>query len=166
MQETGTRQRRSKGTPQVSAEFSGIKTREDQIKERSKSKSIKRVLPSRNDIPQVSNTENDFLINPFTEKEFYTNKFFGVAQKVKNGMQTRFWEDIWLGDTPLKNQYPILYNVAIFLSRHWLRVWPTLQKLDQKEAILAGSARLEFVVKQILSFHECRFSNRICNDGV
>ena len=22
-----------------------------------------------------------------------------------------FWEDIWLGDTPLKNQYPILYNV-------------------------------------------------------
>ena len=36
---------------------------------------------------------------------------FGSFQ-VKNGIQTRFWEDIWLGESPLKSQYPTLYNVV------------------------------------------------------
>lgn len=27
-------------------------------------------------------------------------------------MNTRFWEDIWLGKTPLTNQYPALYNIV------------------------------------------------------
>jgi hypothetical protein len=31
---------------------------------------------------------------------------------VRDGMNTRFWEDTWLGDTPLNNQYNSLYNVA------------------------------------------------------
>lgn len=32
--------------------------------------------------------------------------------QVKNEIQTRFWEDIWLEDYPLKGQYPLLYNVV------------------------------------------------------
>ncbi|WVZ91642.1 hypothetical protein U9M48_037786 [Paspalum notatum var. saurae] len=32
--------------------------------------------------------------------------------KVKDGSQVRFWEDIWLGSTPLRAQYPYLYNIA------------------------------------------------------
>ena len=55
---------------------------------------------------------------------------------------------------------------ANILSGHWLNAWATLQVLAQKKAMLAGSARLEFVAKQILSFHGWRFSHRICNDGV
>jgi hypothetical protein len=31
---------------------------------------------------------------------------------IGNGQKTRFWEDIWLGDTPLKDQYPMLYNIV------------------------------------------------------
>ena len=27
-------------------------------------------------------------------------------------MNTRFWEDTWMGDTPLTQQYPMLYNVV------------------------------------------------------
>lgn len=27
-------------------------------------------------------------------------------------MSTRFWEDTWLGDTPLAHQYPSLYNIV------------------------------------------------------
>jgi hypothetical protein len=27
-------------------------------------------------------------------------------------MKTRFWEDTWLGDTPLATQYPSLYNIV------------------------------------------------------
>ena len=29
-----------------------------------------------------------------------------------NGTATRFWEDTWLGETPLALQYPFLYNIV------------------------------------------------------
>ena len=32
--------------------------------------------------------------------------------KVLNGKQVRFWEDTWLGNTTLKDQYPNLYHLA------------------------------------------------------
>jgi hypothetical protein len=31
---------------------------------------------------------------------------------VGNGQNTRFWEDTWLGDTPLSQQYAALYNIV------------------------------------------------------
>jgi hypothetical protein len=31
---------------------------------------------------------------------------------IGNGQNARFWEDTWLGDVPLKDQYPSLYNVV------------------------------------------------------
>jgi hypothetical protein len=31
---------------------------------------------------------------------------------VRDDMKIRFWEDTWLGDTPLATQYPSLYNIA------------------------------------------------------
>jgi hypothetical protein len=31
---------------------------------------------------------------------------------LQDGRQIRFWEDSWLGTTPLKIQYPNLYNIA------------------------------------------------------
>ncbi|WVZ91839.1 hypothetical protein U9M48_037962 [Paspalum notatum var. saurae] len=32
--------------------------------------------------------------------------------KVRDWSQVRFWEDIWLDSTPLRAQYPCLYNIA------------------------------------------------------
>jgi len=32
--------------------------------------------------------------------------------KVQNGKQTRFWEDKWLGNSALKDQYPNLFNLV------------------------------------------------------
>ena len=32
--------------------------------------------------------------------------------KIGNGETTRFWEDTWLGISPLKTQYPVLYNIV------------------------------------------------------
>jgi hypothetical protein len=32
--------------------------------------------------------------------------------KVGNGEDTSFWEDTWLGDKPLAQQYPSLYNIV------------------------------------------------------
>ena len=31
---------------------------------------------------------------------------------IDNGNTTRFWEDAWLGETPLALQYPTLYNIV------------------------------------------------------
>jgi hypothetical protein len=31
---------------------------------------------------------------------------------IKDGSQIRFWEDKWLGNRPLRDQYPQLYNIA------------------------------------------------------
>jgi hypothetical protein len=31
---------------------------------------------------------------------------------VGNGQNTRFWEDTWLGDTPLSQLYVALYNIV------------------------------------------------------
>jgi len=31
---------------------------------------------------------------------------------IKDRSQARFWEDIWLGNTPLREQYPQIYNIA------------------------------------------------------
>jgi hypothetical protein len=32
--------------------------------------------------------------------------------EVKDGTNTRFWEDTWVGDQPLKVKYPNLYNIV------------------------------------------------------
>ena len=31
---------------------------------------------------------------------------------IGDGSDTLFWEDTWLGTTPLSSQYPILYNIV------------------------------------------------------
>ena len=31
---------------------------------------------------------------------------------IKDRSQVRFWEDIWLGNSPLREQYPQLYNIV------------------------------------------------------
>jgi hypothetical protein len=32
--------------------------------------------------------------------------------KIKDGTQTRFWVDKWLGNQPLKDRYPALFNIV------------------------------------------------------
>jgi hypothetical protein len=41
------------------------------------------------------------------------DEFFECGSFVLGGgRDTRFWEDVWLGDTPLSPQYPVLYNIV------------------------------------------------------
>ena len=42
------------------------------------------------------------------KEDFFSRGSFRVG----NGETTRFWEDTWLGKTPLKYQYPLLYNIV------------------------------------------------------
>ena len=41
---------------------------------------------------------------------------------VGDGNDTRFWEDTWLGETPLALQYPTLYRMCIAVMRLWQRL--------------------------------------------
>ena len=41
------------------------------------------------------------------KEDFFSRGYF----KIGDGANTRFWEDTWLGDSPLASQYPSLYNI-------------------------------------------------------
>jgi len=32
--------------------------------------------------------------------------------EIKDGKQSKFWEDTWVGQRPFKKQYPSIYNIA------------------------------------------------------
>ena len=39
--------------------------------------------------------------------------FFGYGSfSIKDGLEIRFWEDKWLGNATLLEQYPALYNIV------------------------------------------------------
>jgi hypothetical protein len=39
--------------------------------------------------------------------------FFGMGSfSIKDGSEIRFWEDIWLGNATLREQYPELYSIV------------------------------------------------------
>jgi hypothetical protein len=42
------------------------------------------------------------------KQDFFSKRYF----KVGNGGTVRFWEYIWLGELPLAQQYPSLYNIV------------------------------------------------------
>jgi hypothetical protein len=42
------------------------------------------------------------------KEDFFKRGFFRVG----DGTSVRFWEDVWMGDTPLPHQYPALYNIV------------------------------------------------------
>jgi hypothetical protein len=43
-------------------------------------------------------------------QELITNKY--LHSKSCNGEEAHFWEDTWLGSSPLAQQYPSLYNIV------------------------------------------------------
>ena len=57
----------------------------------------------------VRPTDSPFWKGLMRVKSIFFNwiKFVG-----RNGTTTRFWEDTWLGKTPLALQYPSLYNIV------------------------------------------------------
>jgi hypothetical protein len=36
----------------------------------------------------------------------------GMSMKVRNRGRTHFWGDTWCGSTPLKDQFPLLFNIC------------------------------------------------------
>lgn len=41
----------------------------------------------------------------------------GFVSRVGNGESIRFWEDVWIGVSPLKSCYPRLYSASI--QKNW-----------------------------------------------
>jgi hypothetical protein len=44
---------------------------------------------------------------------------------IKDGSQIKFWEDSWLGNAPLREQYPALYNIVRYKSDTIAKVMAT-----------------------------------------
>jgi hypothetical protein len=49
--------------------------------------------------------------------------FMRGSMEVGNGQNTRFWEDAWLGDRPLCEQYPSLYCIVNQTNVSVAQVW-------------------------------------------
>jgi len=60
-------------------------------------------------IPQVSVMAYSFWASLMKVKRDFLR--FGTFI-IKDGSQVRFWEDIWLGNRSLRDQYPQLYNIV------------------------------------------------------
>jgi hypothetical protein len=53
-------------------------------------------------------------------------KFFRFGHfSIKDGSQIRFWEDKWLGNASLQEQYPALYNIVRYKSDTIAKVMAT-----------------------------------------
>ena len=52
----------------------------------------------------------------WVKEEFFNLGFY----KIGDGLTTSFWEDIWIGDSPLSHQYSSLYNMVErrYVSEH------------------------------------------------
>ena len=57
---------------------------------------------------------------------------------VGNGNTTRFWEDTWLGETPLAVQYPTLYNIVQHKEDYVGTVLQTIPLNIQFRRVLVG----------------------------
>ena len=57
----------------------------------------------------VKPTDSPFWNGLMAVKEEFCSK---GSFNVGNGKSTHFWEDVWLGETPLDKQYPSLYDIA------------------------------------------------------
>jgi hypothetical protein len=72
----------------------------------------------------------------------------GRSMKVRNGERTHFWGDTWCGPTPLKDQFPLLFNICneidvtvaeadargwIFTYRRWLSADLIIQETKLRE---------------------------------
>jgi hypothetical protein len=54
-----------------------------------------------------------------------------VFKKLGNGLNTRFWSDIWVGDMPLKDKFPRLYSISTQKEDLVAEVWSPLGAGDK-----------------------------------
>jgi hypothetical protein len=47
-------------------------------------------------------------------------KFFSkfIKFEVGDGTQIRFWQDVWCGDQPFKESFPVLFRIEAWVSDH------------------------------------------------
>jgi hypothetical protein len=73
---------------------------------------------------------------------YVKNQFLSFGNFIlQNGMQIRFWEDIWLGSSTLKEQYLNFYNIIRSKNATFLKTLLFLiqQSILSKELICSQS---------------------------
>ena len=64
--------------------------------------------------------------------------FLRTRIRIGNGRRTRFWWDIWIGDSKLKDLFPLLFRIAAHDSAVVADLWA-----DKKVVAGAGRCTLE-----------------------
>uniref|UniRef100_A0A453FQN4 Reverse transcriptase zinc-binding domain-containing protein n=1 Tax=Aegilops tauschii subsp. strangulata TaxID=200361 RepID=A0A453FQN4_AEGTS len=83
----------------------------------------------------VRPTDSPFWKGLMRTKDLF---FRRVKFLIDNGMSTRFWEDTWLGETPLAIQYPTLYNIVQHKQDYVGTVFQTIPPNIQFRRALVG----------------------------
>uniref|UniRef100_A0A452XPP0 Reverse transcriptase zinc-binding domain-containing protein n=1 Tax=Aegilops tauschii subsp. strangulata TaxID=200361 RepID=A0A452XPP0_AEGTS len=78
-----------------------------------------------------------------------------VKFSVGDGSTVRFWEDTWLGDTPLALQYPSLYHIAQRKEEYVATVMQTVPLNIQFRRSLVGERWTSWLhlVRRLIEVH-------------
>jgi hypothetical protein len=71
---------------------------------------------------------------------------------INDGSQIRFWEDTWLDNAPLREQYPALYNIVLHKSNIIATVVATVKIT---EAIPSQGSLGMFILAIDIKYHRC-----------
>jgi hypothetical protein len=67
---------------------------------------------------------------------------------IKDGSQIRFWEDTWLDNVPLRDQYPALYSIVRFKSDTIAKVMATSPPAVSFRRVLLGNRLADWTTLQ------------------
>ena len=99
-----------------------------------------------------------------------TKKFFFPLGtfSIKDGSEIRFWEDKWMGNTTLREQFPALYNIARYKSATLATVLATSPPNVSFRRSLFGPRQACWLVllQRLASVHLTLYRDLINLDGV
>ena len=84
----------------------------------------------------VRPTDSPFWKGLMKVKQSFFNRMKFI---IGNGSSTRFWEDTWLGETPLAIQYPSLYRIVQRREVFVVSVFQSIPLNIQFRRTLAGN---------------------------
>ena len=116
-------------------------------------KLLRRKYPGDTTLTQGSKKPRDsqFFSGLMEIKDLFVSK---GKFKIQSGNQTRFWEDLWIGDRLMKEVYPSLYNITRRRSEIVAKVLSTIPINVSFRRALTGNrlALWLYLVRKVANF--------------
>jgi hypothetical protein len=81
-----------------------------------------------------------------------------------NGSRIRFWDDVWCGEVPLKEAFPVLYDIACDKDAHVADHLVVVSRSYQWDVSFFRTAH-DWEVNVLASFFSMLYSTRVNCDG-